>query len=237
MISACFQTLMMSMRRPFLLYHFEIQLSSPVTICSLVLLKLKDLGSLYLGPLENILRRLLSSSMNIIYDTDAKSGFYPALKLLRIKSKNYRKLRIISFSDFRDSSPPRLKEWIMHKISDIVELQNCLLCHSFLKGKLPTFFESFFQSCSDVHNAPTRFSKSECFYMPRVESVMAWIPPLVLVFTRYITRLNSRITLPTLNKKLKRKYPTITLVAINKKRITFIKIFNVLASLYIDWSL
>ena len=142
-----------------------------------------DLGSLYLGPLENILRRLLSSSMNIIYNTDAKSGFYPALKLLRIKSKlikkikkkirNYRKLRIISFSDFRDSSPPLLKEWIIHKISDIVELQNCLLCHSFLKGKLPTFFESFFQSCSDVHNAPTRFSKSECFYMPRVESAMA----------------------------------------------------------------
>ena len=56
-------------------------------------------------------------------------------------------------------------------VQDIVELQNCLLSHSFLNGKLPSSFETFFQRCSDVHNAPTRFSKSECFYMPRVKSV------------------------------------------------------------------
>ena len=50
--TACFQSLTMSMGKPFLLHHFEIRLSSPVTICSLALLSgFKGFGSLYLGPL------------------------------------------------------------------------------------------------------------------------------------------------------------------------------------------
>ena len=62
--TACFQSLRMSMGRPFLLHHFEIQLSSPVTICYLALPKFKGFGSLYLGPLDKILRRLLFLTMD-----------------------------------------------------------------------------------------------------------------------------------------------------------------------------
>ena len=77
----------------------------------------------------------------------------------------------MSVSDLQDSSSLLFKKWKILKIKDIVDLQNCLLCHSFLNGNLPTSFETFFQRCSDIHNAPTRFSKSESLYMPRFKSV------------------------------------------------------------------
>ena len=38
-------------------------------------------------------------------------------------------------------------------------------------GKLPISFKTFFQRCNDIHNAPTRFSKSECVHIPRIKSV------------------------------------------------------------------
>ena len=36
---------------------------------------------------------------------------------------------------------------------------------------LPTSFETFFQKCSDIHNAPKRYSKSKSLYTPRFRSV------------------------------------------------------------------
>ena len=54
---------------------------------------------------------------------------------------------------------------------DIADLIKYLLGNSFLNGKLPTSFETFFQRCSDIHNAPTRFSKSESLYMPRFNPI------------------------------------------------------------------
>ena len=89
----------------------------------------------------------------------------------KIEKLQKKAIRIISFSDLRDSSSPLFKKWKILKISDIIELQKYLLFHSFLDEKLPSSFETFFQKCSDVHNAPKRFSKSECFYMRRVKSV------------------------------------------------------------------
>ena len=70
-------------------------------------------------------------------------------------------LRIMSFSDFRDSPSPLFKKWKILKNQRQGLFSKCLLCHSFLNGKLPTSFETFFQRCSDIHNSPTRFSKSE----------------------------------------------------------------------------
>ena len=40
------------------------------------------------------------------------------------------------------------KEWKIPKIKDIVDMQNCLLAHSFLRGKLLNSFENFFQKCT-----------------------------------------------------------------------------------------
>ena len=77
----------------------------------------------------------------------------------------------MSFSDFKEPSSPLFKEWKILKIKDIVEIQNCLLSYSFLKGKLPKSFDNFFLRCSDIHSNPTRFSRSECLYMPRFKSV------------------------------------------------------------------
>ena len=71
----------------------------------------------------------------------------------------------------REPSSPLFKEWKILKIKDIVDMQNCLLVHSFLKGKLPKSFEIFFQKCSDIHINPTRFSSSECLYLPPSKSV------------------------------------------------------------------
>ena len=80
-------------------------------------------------------------------------------------------LRIMSFSDFRDPSSPLFKDWKILKMKDLVEMQNCLLCHSFLNGKLPKSFENFFQRCGEIHTIPTRLNLSACLYMPRVKSV------------------------------------------------------------------
>ena len=59
----------------------------------------------------------------------------------------------------------------LRRCSKIVDIQNYLIVHSFLKGKLPKSFENFFQKCSDIHISPTRFSSSECFYLPPSKSV------------------------------------------------------------------
>ena len=134
-----------------------------------------------LGMLSKVRHYVQESELKNIYHAIFESHlrygcqvwFLSSSKAIKNKIEKLQKkaLRIISFSDFRDSSSPLFKKWKILKISDIVELQNCLLSHSFLNGKLPSSFETFFQRCSDVHNAPTRFSKSECFYMPRVKSV------------------------------------------------------------------
>ena len=72
-------------------------------------------------------------------------------------------------------SPP-FKEWIILKINDIVEMQTCLLVHSFLNAKLPESFESFFQKSSDIHIKPTRFSSSMNVYtyLALKVSLMVW---------------------------------------------------------------
>ena len=104
---------------------------------------------------------------------DAKFDSYLVLNLSRIKSKNYRKRHYALRHSLtsQTSSSPLFKEWKILKIKDIVDLQNSLLYHSFLNGKVPTSFETFFQRCSDIHNAPTRFRKSQSLYMPRFKSV------------------------------------------------------------------
>ena len=77
----------------------------------------------------------------------------------------------MTFSDQREPSSPLFKKWKILKIKDIVNTQNCVLVHSFLKGKLPKSFENFFQKCSEIHINPTRLSSSESLYMKPFKSV------------------------------------------------------------------
>ena len=52
----------------------------------------------------------------------------------------------MSFSDLREPSSPLFKKWKILKIKDIVNTQNCVLVHSFLKGKLPKSFAISFKN-------------------------------------------------------------------------------------------
>ena len=79
----------------------------------------------------------------------------------KIQKLQKKALRMMSFSELHESSSPLFKKWKILKIEDIVEIQNCVFVHSFLKGKLPKSFENFFLRCSDVHTNPTRFSNAE----------------------------------------------------------------------------
>ena len=85
----------------------------------------------------------------------------------------------MTFSNLCEPSLPLFKEWKILKIKDIVDMQNCLLVHSFLKGKLPKSFENFFQKCSNIHINPTRLSSSECSYLPLSKSVTYGIKSIV----------------------------------------------------------
>ena len=119
----------------------------------------------------------LKNIYHAIFESHLRYGcqiwFLSSTQFIREKIEKLQKkaLRIMSFSDFKEPSSPLFKEWKILKIKDIVEIQNCLLCYSFLKGKLPKSFDNFLQRCSDIHSNPTRFSKSEHLYMPRFKSV------------------------------------------------------------------
>ena len=56
-------------------------------------------------------------------------------------------------------------KWGILKMRDIVDIQNCLLSHSFLNNNLPKSFEIFSPKCSDIHSTPTRSSMPEYSYM------------------------------------------------------------------------
>ena len=111
--------------------------------------------------------------LNLSFSYVCQIWFLSSTQFIREKVEKLRKktLRIMYFSDFKEPSSPLFKVWKILKIKDIVEIQNCLLSYSFLKGKLPKSFDNFLQRCSDIHSNLTRFSRSESLYMPRFKSV------------------------------------------------------------------
>ena len=68
-------------------------------------------------------------------------------------------LRIMSFSDFRDPSSPLFKDWKILKMKDLVQMQNCLIYHSFHTGKLPKSLKIFY-------TIPTRLNMLSFLYKP-----------------------------------------------------------------------
>ena len=63
----------------------------------------------------------------------------------RIKKLQKKTLGVIFFADFQARSSPLFTKWKILKIKDLVEMQNILLVHSFLKGELPKSFGIFSQ--------------------------------------------------------------------------------------------
>ena len=130
-----------------------------------------------LSKVKNYVKKAeLKNIYHAIFESHLRYGcqiwFQSNTKAIKEKIEQLQKkaLRIISFSDFRAHSSPLFKKWKILKMKDIVDMQNCLLSHSFLNDRLPKSFENFFQKCSDIHSTPTRSSKSEYFYMSRFKS-------------------------------------------------------------------
>ena len=119
--------------------------------------------------LKNIYHAIFESHLR--YGCQIWYQFGTQLTREKVDKLQKKALRIMSFKDFREPSSPLFKDWKILKMRDLVEMQNCLLSYSFLKGNLPESFEHFFQKCSDIHNIPTRLNNSECLYMSRVRSV------------------------------------------------------------------
>ena len=122
---------------------------------------------------------MLSKVRNYVKKSELKNIYYAKfeshirygcqIRFLSSSEKLQRKaIQIMSFSDLREPSSLLFKEWEILKIKDIVEIQNCHFVHS---KKLPKSFENIFQKCNTIHVNPTRFSRSDCLYMPRFQSV------------------------------------------------------------------
>ena len=119
--------------------------------------------------LKNIYHAIFESHLR--YGCQIWYQFGTQLTREKVDKLQKKALRIMSFKDFREPSSPLFKDWKILKMRDLVEMQNCLLSYSFLKGNLPEPFEHFFQKCSDIHRIPTRLNNSECLYMSRSRSV------------------------------------------------------------------
>ena len=119
--------------------------------------------------LKNIYHAIFESHLR--YGCQIWYQFGTQLTREKVDKLQKKALRIMSFKDFREPSSPLFKDWKILKMRDLVEMQNCLLSYSFLKGNLPESFEHFFQKCSEIHSIPTRLNNSECLYMSRVRSV------------------------------------------------------------------
>ena len=62
----------------------------------------------------------------------------------KIEKLQKKALQLMSFSDLHEPYSPLFKESKILKIKDIAEIENCLLVHDFLEGKLPQSFENYF---------------------------------------------------------------------------------------------
>ena len=81
-----------------------------------------------------------------------------------------RAMRVISFSDFRANSTPIFKAMKILRLEDFISLQNCLFVYDFLKNKLPTCFNRYFQTVKSVHDIDTKSSRLGCLFIPHVST-------------------------------------------------------------------
>ena len=76
-------------------------------------------------------------------------------------------IRIINFSNFRDSANPLYKKENILKFNDEVTLQNCLLLYDFVNGCLPDCFNNRFLTLKNAYyEIRTRGSVNCCFFKP-----------------------------------------------------------------------
>ena len=79
--------------------------------------------------------------------------FYIKLPFLQKKA-----LRIITFSNFNDNALPLFKELHMLKLTDIINLNNCLLAHNVINNKVPNNLKQFLTQSNQGHQLQTKLS-------------------------------------------------------------------------------
>ena len=83
-------------------------------------------------------------------------------KVLKLQD---RALRILYFADFHANADPVYKMFNILKLNDIIALQNCIFVQDFFNNKLPIYFNSYFQSISDIHSINTKSSELGCIHI------------------------------------------------------------------------
>ena len=81
-----------------------------------------------------------------------------------------RAMKIISFSDLRSNPSPIFKAMKILRLEDFITLQNCIFVHDFLKNKLPTCFNEYFQTVNSVHSIGTKSNRLGCLFIPHVST-------------------------------------------------------------------
>ena len=92
-------------------------------------------------------------------------------KLLAVSDKIFRlqknAMRIMTFSEFRSHSEPLFSQLNILKFTDNISVINCIFVHDFLKGNLPSAFESIFTRAGDIYSTETRQVKTGMLFTPR----------------------------------------------------------------------
>ena len=89
-------------------------------------------------------------------------------KILKLQKKA---LRLITFSHHKAPSEPLFKQLGILKFTDNIFLQNCIFVHDYLKGNLPTSFDSCFTRVSDNHPIRTKRANQGMLQIPRSRGV------------------------------------------------------------------
>ena len=82
-----------------------------------------------------------------------------------VKLQN-RAMRIIQFEDFQANPNPIYRDNNILKLSDYIELQNCLFVYDFLNNTLPSCFQSYFLKINELHIIPVISSGWGCLFTP-----------------------------------------------------------------------
>ena len=139
--------------------------------CDLLMTKLKRSNGMLckarhyvpLDELRSIYYAIFSSHMVYGCQVWGQSVNTHTEKVFKLQN---RAMRIISFSDFRANPDPIYKEKRILKLKDYISLQNCIFVHDSFNNNLPTCFNAYFQSITDVHSKGTKNSELGCLFVP-----------------------------------------------------------------------
>lgn len=105
----------------------------------------------------------------LIYGIVIWGNTYPTnLNPLFILQK--RAIRIITISKFDEHSSPLFKQTEILKFFDLVTFHVSIFMFKYYNKQLPTIFDDYFISVSNVHNYNTRLSSKQAFSLPRVRT-------------------------------------------------------------------